>query len=219
MDALIRVRAASDDLLAQVDATLAHHGAPEGHDIWALLRRHGLLPGDALATAAHWLPPVLEGRAALLRRQSEAQAQSAATLAREAALSGWEGDAAAAFHTRLGDVCRDLAEMEDASARLADCLDELADWLAGARHVLARLLADALLSAEAVTLAIPPPLTAPTTRAQAAATIGASVLAGVDRFWHTGLEIWQRHAAQSSVAPKPLAQADVRVSGGVRVDT
>jgi uncharacterized protein YukE len=219
MDALIRVRVASDDLLAQVDATLAHHGAPEDHDIWALLRRHGLLPGDALATAAQWLPPVLEGRAALLRRQSEAQAQSAATLAREAALSGWEGDAAAAFHTRLGDVRRDLAEMEDASARLADCLDELADWLAGARHALARLLADALLSAEAVTLAIPPPLTAPTARAQAAATIGASVLAGVDRFWHTGLEIWQRHAAQASVAPKPLAQADVRVSGGVRVDT
>jgi hypothetical protein len=218
MDALIRVRAASDDLLAQVDAALTHHGAPEDHDVWGLLRRHGLLPGDAVATAAEWLPPVLEGRAALLRRQSEAHGHTSASLSGQATLSGWEGEAAAAFHARLGGIRRDLAESEEAGTNLADCLDELADWLGTGRHRLARTLAEALLSAEAVTLALPAPLTAPTRRAQAAATIGATVLAEVDRFWHAGLEIWQRHAARASSGPKPLAEADVRAAGGVRVE-
>jgi hypothetical protein len=218
MDALIRVRAASDELLAQVDATLAHHGAPADHDIWGLLRRHGLLPGDAVATAAEWLPAVLDGRTALLRRQSEAQRDASASLSGQATLSGWEGPAAAAFHSRLGGIRRELTEAEEAGINLADCLDELGEWLGTGRHRLARALADALLSAEAVTLAVPAPLMPPTVRAHAAATIGASVLAEVDRFWHTGLEIWLRHAARPSTAPKPLAQADVRASGGVRVE-
>ncbi len=217
MDALIRVRAAADGLLAQVDGALTRHGAPGEHEIWGLLKRSGLLPGDALAGAADWLPPVLAGRAALLRRQAEAHADVWASLSGSAALSGWEGEAATAFEVRMGTIGARLDEAGHAAERLAGCLDELADWLGGARHRLARTLADALVSAEAVTLAVPGPLASPVAQANAAATIGASVLAEVGTFWDTGLEIWQRHATTTPSTSKPLVQGNSSAAMELRV--
>jgi uncharacterized protein YukE len=218
MDALIRLRVAADGLMAQVDGTLSRHGAAEGHEIWGPLRRGGLLPGDALICAADWLPPVLAGRAAQLRRQSEAQATVSASLAGHAAVSTWEGEAAQAFQARLGKVRAELSNAEDAGAALAECLDELADWLEAARGKLAESVAAALTSAEAVTLSLAPPLTPPGVRAEAAATIGAAILAEVERFWHGGIEIWQRHATRVSPASPAAVDIDAAVDAHLRVE-
>jgi len=217
MDALIRLRPASDGLMTCVDSTLARHGAAEGHEIWGLIRRGGLLPGDALACAADWLPPVLAGRAAQLRRQREAQADVSVSLSGQAALSGWEGEAATAFHARLSGVQRELAETQECGGTLAACLDELADWLDSARHRLARRVASTLASAEAVTLTATSPLAEPATRSAAAAAIGAHVLSEVELFWQGGLEVWQRHAARAVSAP-PALGGNAFAAAGLRVE-
>jgi uncharacterized protein YukE len=218
VDALTRLRPASDGLLARVDKTLAVAGAAEGHEIWGLIRRGGLLPGDGLACASDWLPPVLAGRAAQLRRQQETQADVSVSLAGQAALSGWEGEAATAFQARLGGVRQELADAHEAGGELAACLDELADWLESARHRLARCVAAALSSAEAVTLTIGTPIAEaePAARSAAAAAIGAHVLSEVELFWRGGLQVWQRHAARAAAAPvfhegSPFTSAGLRV--------
>jgi hypothetical protein len=205
MDALIRLRPAADGLLARVDGALTRDGAAHGHPIWGLIRRGGLLPGDALACAADWLPPVLAGRAAQLRRHHETQAEVSVSFAGQAAVCGWEGEAATAFQARLDAVRGELAQAQEASGTLAACLDDLADWLGFARHRLAQCVAGTLTSAEAVTLAVTSPLAEPAARSAAAAAIGAHVLSEVELFWREGLELWQRHAAGGAAPQAPEA--------------
>lgn len=220
MDALILMREAADGLMARVDTSLTTHGAAEAHEVWGLLRRGGLLPGDALACATDWLPPVLAGRAAQLRRQRGTQAEVSASLSGSAAVSGWEGDAAAAFGARLNVLQGELAAAEEAGAQLATCLDELADWLVAGRHRLARSVAAALTSSEAVTLSVGGPTTTVSAHADAAATLGASVLSEVERFWREGLDIWHRHAARAAAAPRPtVASTDFSASATLHVES
>ncbi|HCT76572.1 MAG TPA: hypothetical protein DGT23_08285 [Micromonosporaceae bacterium] len=216
MDALVRLHLAAHGLLTTVDDTLARCGAPAEHAIWRLLRKGGLLPGDAIAGAVSWAPQAFTHRADLLRQQHSQQADLSVSLA---ASAGWEGEAAAAFHARLAVARRDLTVAAESSLAMAGCFDELAAWLVGARLRLAHKLAATLSSAEAVTLklGIVAGLPSQTVQASAAAEIGVVLLSEVDLFWEGGLEISERWEARLEAAVALEAPA-VQASATLHVD-
>ncbi|BCJ72138.1 hypothetical protein CS0771_16820 [Catellatospora sp. IY07-71] len=149
MDALSHLYLNTAGLLARVDDTLAHWGAPETHQVWQLLRRTGALPGDAVAGLSAWSPQPWREQADELRRQAET---AEAVSGRAGALRGWEGPAASAFQRTADrfrhDVVAWAAELRGHAAHL----DELARCLAAGRSRTARALARVAGSAEAVLL-------------------------------------------------------------------
>jgi len=195
-DALARLRAAAGRLLAVVDETLARHGAPEHHPIWPLLRAAGLLPGDAVAGVEALPLEVLRQRSALMRAHHERGSGVDDLLA---APSGWEGAAADAAAARLESARAGVGVLAANAGVLADLLADLAAWGAEARTRLARTLAKVLTSAEAVDLTVEE--VEPIARAQAAADIGAEVLAEADRFWAGAQEIVRVRLARLESEP------------------
>lgn len=204
MDSLSRLQSAAHGLLTLVDETIARDGCRADHPIWPLLRQSGRLPGAALACAAGWLPGELDTRAQLLARQRDSEAEIAAALSASAA---WEGDAFAAFQARLDLARQTFSQVNDSGVVLAGWFTELSTYLHHARLRLAYIVARTLHSAEAVTLKVGPLHRgdAPTAQAEAAATIGTSILTEVHLFWHGGLNLsrdWHtRLAATTSLAP------------------
>lgn len=158
-DPLDRVAAPATDLLGRVDAALLAGGAPAGHPVWPLLRRVGALPGDAFAELLGLRPAALHACAAELRGHARSYLRVHAGLG---AAQPWSGPAGrgyaarwAALHGHLGESV-DPAE-ESLAGRLgatAAYLDELADWMRAARVGVARAVADALGSAQAVELRV-----------------------------------------------------------------
>ncbi|MEU8006340.1 hypothetical protein AB0B66_34720 [Catellatospora sp. NPDC049111] len=187
MDALRRLQSNTAGLLAQVDESLARWGAPEQHPVWPLLRRTGALPGDAVAGLAGWSPEPWRQQAAALRGHVEAVEAVGDDLARLPSWEGRAGDAFAAARQRIGGDTVSWAARLRADAAYHE---ELADALTAGRASVARELARVAGSAEAVALVTDVDALAvggelmfgpvPTVRAQAAATIAAALLAGVD---------------------------------------
>ncbi|GIH11505.1 hypothetical protein Rhe02_95720 [Rhizocola hellebori] len=186
-----RLHPAACGLLTLVDNTLARTGCRDDHPIWPLLREGGRLPGDALTCAAGWLPDELHTRADLLAQQRESEADVATALTESA---GWEGEASAAFHARLASARHDLTRLDETGRLMHDWFTDLASYLDQARLRLAHILSRALKSSEAVTLKVGPALVGvtPSAQAEAAATIGATVLAEVNYFWQGSLTL-SRH--------------------------
>lgn len=198
MDSLVKVHVAASAMLGRVDETLAHGGAPADHPIWELLRRRGLLPGDAVANVVAWSAEPIRARAVLVRRHHSRG------IALEG-LSGWEGQAGAAFETRLV-AARNAHEVLARNAdTLGRYLDELAEWIIQGRMRVAQTLATVIRSQQAVTLtAGMGPVHV--TRARAAADIGAEVLGEIDQFWVGALDLshaWSGRLEAESVAPVP----------------
>ena len=166
-DALDRLSAEAVPLLRRVDAALTFSGASADDAVWPLLRRVRALPSDAVAAVAGWL--AAEGcDVAIVARTAadlEATAAELRSFARRwdgaldtvAAPPPWEGAAAEAYRRRwaaLHTYARG-GGADSAVGRLratADHLDALAEWVTRSRRALAAALADALTSAEAVTL-------------------------------------------------------------------
>lgn len=208
-DALARLHGAAGRLLEVVDETLARHGAPEHHPIWPLLRTVGLLPGDAVAGVEALALEALRERSGLMRAHHERGAGIDDLLAPSA---GWEGAAAEAADARLESVRAGLRVFAANAGVLADLLDDLAEWGAEGRSRLARSLATVLASAQAVDLTLHE--VEPVARAQAAADIGAAVLAEVDRFWAGAREIARDRLARLESEPAVKRVAPEANPGG-----
>ncbi|MBO3740782.1 hypothetical protein [Actinoplanes flavus] len=175
MDRLDRLLDAAAPLLSRVDEVLATIGAPEGHGVWAELRRVRLLPGDAARAVAALHPASILDAVPELR----ADARAYADLADALPLAGsWSGEAAEAYEAARRRAAEHLNGGPDSLASrmeaTADLADALTDWMIRTRDDLAVTLAEASLSTEAITLTggdHPPD-----TQATAAATLGAVLL-------------------------------------------
>ncbi|WP_433284609.1 hypothetical protein [Micromonospora sp. CA-244673] len=198
MDALDRLAEPGLDLLARVDALVAA-GAPEGHRLWPLLRRMRVLPGAAVREFLDLHPAPLAGAGHAVRRLVRGYDDTGAVLADPVA---WSGPAAAAYDDARTALLRHLDEgPESLVGRLestAGYADALADWVEGSRAALARALAEALRSAEAVTVhvATRPGAEAGRSGALAAAEIATRVL-GVLGVAYDGAETLLRQWAPS----------------------
>ncbi|SIR24028.1 hypothetical protein [Micromonospora avicenniae] len=152
MDALDRLAEPGLDLLRRVDTLLAT-GAPEEHRVWPLLRRMQVLPGEAVRHFLDLRPAPLADAGHGVRRQVHGYDDVSTTLTDPVL---WSGPAAEAYGQSRAALLRHLDEgPESLVGRLestAGYADALADWVEGSRLALARALADALRSAEAVTV-------------------------------------------------------------------
>ncbi len=231
-DALTRLHTAAKPLLARVDATLSSHGAPPDHPVWPLLRRCGLLPGDAVADMVAWEPEPLCERARLLRTHREGCSAIDTLLRRP---STWEGSAAATFAARLESTRSEHDTLAANTATLARHLEELADWTVHARNRLAHTLAHTLASTQSLTLTTQATATAatattttagfigstptpspqpantpahsllPTALATSAADVATELLTVVDHFWQGALEISEAWSARLDTTIPPPA--------------
>lgn len=152
MDALDRLAEPGLDLLRRVDTLLAA-GAPEGHQVWPLLRRMQVLPGEALRHFIDLRPGPLAAAGQAVRRHVHGYDRACAALTDPVL---WSGPAAAAYGQTRTALLRHLDEgPESLVGRLeatAGYADALADWVEGSRLAVARALAEAIGSAEAVTV-------------------------------------------------------------------
>lgn len=152
MDALDRLAEPGLDLLRRVDTLLAA-GAPEGHHVWPLLRRMQVLPGEALRHFVDLSPGPLAAAGQAVRRHVHGYDRACAALTDPVL---WSGPAAAAYGQTRTALLRHLDEgPESLVGRLeatAGYADALADWVEGSRLAVARALAEAIGSAEAVTV-------------------------------------------------------------------
>jgi hypothetical protein len=211
-DPLGRLHPASGRLLAVVDETLAHCGAPERHPIWPLLRSVGQLPGDAVTEVEALSLDAFRQGAGLLRSHRERGAEVDDLLT---APSGWEGAAAEAAVAKLESARAGLRVLTANAGVLAGLAGDLAEWGERGRVNLARTLARALTSAQAVELTLTVGEAEPIVKAQAAADIGAEVLAEVAGFWAGAREMVRDRLARLEPAPTP--RVTPAASGGGRL--
>jgi hypothetical protein len=178
MDRLDELLTAAGSLLERVDDVLSEIGAPGGHDVWRELRRVRLLPGDAARAVAALHP------AAILEAAPElhADARAYADLADVLPLAGsWTGEAAEAYEKARRSAAEHLNGGPDSLGQrmsaTADLADSLIAWMLQIRADLAAVLAEVMLSAEAIVLTAGDH--SPSGQADAAATIGARLLRAV----------------------------------------
>ncbi|MFC0005052.1 hypothetical protein [Micromonospora siamensis] len=150
MDALDRLAEPGLDLLRRVDTLLAA-GAPEGHQVWPLLRRMQVLPGDALRAFLDLHPAPLASAGHAVRRLVRGYDDAGAALTDPGL---WSGPAAGAYDQARSALLRHLDEgPESLVGRLeatAGYADALAEWVQGSRLAVARVLGDVLGCTEAV---------------------------------------------------------------------
>jgi len=209
MDVLDRVAAPARELLARVDALLVGTGASPGHPVWPLLRQVRALPGDAVAAFVAVRPGPLVAAGAALRPHLDGYAEAVDVLAGRL---DWSGPAAQAYDaarrtlaTRLtgGGGGTDPDSFAGRLAATAGYAEAVADWAALSRAGLAAVLAEALGSAEAVTVrtavdaepgwsAVGQVGSPGSVAADAAATIAAAVLTAIVEITERGEELLER---------------------------
>ncbi|WP_240956427.1 hypothetical protein [Micromonospora sp. HNM0581] len=214
MDLLDRLAEPGLDLLGRVDTLLAA-GAPEGHRIWPLLRRMQVLPGDGLRGFLDLRPAPLATAGHTVRRHVHGYDHACAVLTDPVP---WSGTAASAYGHSRATLLRHLDEGPDSLVgRLeatAGYADALADWAEGSRLAVARTLAEAIGSAEAVAVVVATSASRPSadvgtpgSGGLAAAEIGARVL-GVLCVAYDGVETllrqWSPSLAESPWRPGRL---------------
>ena len=178
MDRLDHLLDAAGPLLHRIDQVLSTVGAPEGHAVWAEVRRVRLLPGDAARAVGGLYPEAILDAVPELR----AEARAYADLADALPFAGtWSGDAAEAYEQARRRTAEHLNGGPDSLSRrmtaTADLADALTGWMAHARSDLATVLAEVLLTAQVVTLSTgEPPLDE---QARAAADLAVPILRSV----------------------------------------
>jgi hypothetical protein len=158
MDSLARLAPIARPLLRDVDDALATLGAPPEHPVWALLRRMGTTPSDAVSFFADLDPDRLRTAGQALRDQ--ALSYEGATIP---AAVPWEGSAAHRYAVQAAGLGRFLqrADAESLAGRLratASYVDSVADWCQQSRDQVARSLAQVLTSSQAVAVRSVPAL-------------------------------------------------------------
>jgi hypothetical protein len=215
MDPLDLIASPADDLLGRVDDVLAVAGAPGEHRLWLLLRRLGALPGDVLQAFVALRAAPLEAAAARLRARAAGYDDARSALG----VLSWEGAGGQSYEqvrealgAHLVDGPDSLAGRLEATARY---LDAIVDWVERSRRSLARTLADAMTSAEAVAVVTAGPAGP---GPAAAAEIGARVLAVAVEAGDEAealLRRWDRDLARIAFrAPAPTAS---RLDGTTRI--
>jgi hypothetical protein len=203
-DALDRLTPPGADLLERVDAALVAHGLPPGHPVTALLRRLGALPADVLHAISAWRPAPLRAAASDLRHTADEYERLRDVLAPPPEWAGAAADGFAAHRTALVGSLGETGAIDEAglAGRLratAAYLDDVAEWLDRSRGELARSIADALGSTEAVRLHA-------SGDAEAAATIAARILAAAAGTYSCGQAITERWAGRlDEVSYRPPA--------------
>lgn len=202
MDLLDRITPAAEDLLARVDAALRVQGAPADHPIWPQLRRLGATPAQALAFFTTVDPVGLRATGAAMQSQAREYA-----LIQIPVRVAWDG-AGGESYTRLArtlaahldaptDPDGQVRSMTGRLAATASYVEDVADWSASARHGMAHALAEAITSAQAVTVRSCAALTddagpLPAGVVTAAADIGAHVLAVASAALADGYDLLSR---------------------------
>ncbi|GAA4693352.1 hypothetical protein [Phytohabitans rumicis] len=174
MDALDQLAAASAGLLDRVDGILTEAGAPADHRIWALLRRLGAMPADAVGTVVALRPAPLAAAGPPLRTLIQEYDEARAAIADG---GSWEGAGAEVFAVHRSALSTHLGGLTARLAATQAYTEAVADWATQSRRSLARELAAVLGSTEAVTVTTEPVGPA---AAVAAAEIGARLLGAVD---------------------------------------
>ncbi|GIF42066.1 hypothetical protein [Actinoplanes xinjiangensis] len=153
MDRLDEALTVAGPLLERVDEVLSRFGAPGGHDIWRELRRVRLLPGDAARSVAALHPAAIRDAAPELRADARAYADLADALP---LAGGWTGEAADAYEKARRSAAEHLnggpGSLGHRMSATADLADSLANWMLRTRADLAAVLAEVMVSAEAVLL-------------------------------------------------------------------
>jgi hypothetical protein len=195
MDRLDRLLTAAGPLLRRVDEVLTAAGAPPEHRVWAELRRVRLLPGDAARAVAALRPEELQEAAPELRADARAYAVLATSLPPP---GEWTGAAADSYDAARRRAAQHLSGSPDSlDERLqasADLADALTTWMRSARDALAGVLAEALSSTEAVTLAGSEMEHAVQRQQEAAAEVAVQVLQAVGESLAEGTELLDRSA-------------------------
>jgi len=234
MDTLAWVAEPGRDLLARVDAVLAHAGAPADHPVWPLLRRVGALPGDVLEAFCALAPDGLTAAAERVRVRADTYAEERADLSAAVAATDWTGTSASAFGQRWaalsehlgGTAAPDAPSLSGRLAATASYVDDVAAWMRAARQDLAHEVATALGSREAVRLRLgagpgseAAGASAPA-GAGAAAAIGVAVLAVADRQAGAAEEVaerWAGRLAELRFRPAERVEQGGRAGEGSRV--
>lgn len=219
MDALDRLAGAAADLLARVDDTLAHAGAPDDHPIWPLLRQVRALPGDAVAAIAALEPAPLGSAATVLRRTIGGYAAVRDTLPDEL---GWAGAGAESFAAQWAALGAHLGTTPDdgITGRLTATLsyvDATEAWIRAGRAAVARTLAEVLTCLEAVRVR-----TGGEGAAHSAADIGARLLACVAGVCERGervLDEWRGPLAELPYVPPAAIRTPAGGEGTTIVPT
>ncbi len=176
-DALDRLAPVARPLLERGDTLLATHGAPPGHELWRLLGTLGVLPAALVATVAELEPDRLRAAAAQVREQEWAYGRLAVPRP-----EAWEGAAARQYAAVAESLNAHVSGADGLASRLAvtaSYVDRWAEWQQRLRDELARALAGAMSSADAVAVLAAPAQADPaalTAAVGAAARIGAALL-------------------------------------------
>jgi hypothetical protein len=153
MDPLDRLARPAADLLGRVDDLITGGGAPADHRIWPLLRQLRVLPGQAVGAICELRPAPLAAAGTAARGLLGEYDHTGAALRGDLP---WRGAGAAAFAAHREALAAHLdGPGESLVGRLtatAGLADAVADWIVRTRLGLARTLAAALGSVEAVTL-------------------------------------------------------------------
>ncbi|MBL7260984.1 hypothetical protein [Paractinoplanes lichenicola] len=180
MDRLDQVLDSATPLLRRAEDVLELAGAPPGHPVWGHLRRVRLMPADAARAVAELRPAALAEAEPELRAGARLCAGTAAALPPP---DEWEGEAADAYDDQRRRVAAHLSgghdSLEERFEATADLAAALHDWMTRARDNLAAVLADALTSAEALTLTGPASLPPTSAESVAAADLTAHVLRAI----------------------------------------
>jgi hypothetical protein len=154
MDRLDDVLLTAQPLLKRVDELLSTMGAPAEHEVWAQVRRVRLLPGDAAQAVAALRPSALGEAGPEIRADARSCREVAAGLPPP---GEWTGTAAEAYdegrRRMAAHLSGDRESLDERLEETADLADALLEWMEQTRDALARALAEALRSREAVTLA------------------------------------------------------------------
>lgn len=188
VDRLDQLVDAAAPLLDCVDSVLSVVGAPEGHRVWPELRRVRLLPGDAVRAVCDLRPAAVLEAVPELRSHTRAYADLADALP---IADTWSGDAAEAYEQARRRAAEHLNGGPDSLGHrmgaTADLGEALAEWMTRTRGDLAMALAEAIGSAEALTLSAPD--LPPDEEARAAAEIAALLLRTVADSYERGEDL------------------------------
>jgi hypothetical protein len=137
-------------MLRDVDDALATLGAPPEHAVWGLLRRLRTTPGDAVAFFADLTSDGLRVAASLLGDEATeyAKVRIPGALPWDGSVADFYAVSAAALETHLS--AQDAPSMLGSLRATASYVDAVAGWCQFSRDDLARILARALMSSQAV---------------------------------------------------------------------
>jgi hypothetical protein len=173
MDALARLYPVATALLRDVDEALATLGAPATHPVWRLLASVGATPADIARFVADLEPSRQRAAATALRLHADSYVNASIPTD-----PPWEGETSQRYAVVAAAVRAHLAGEPDSMAgrlrTLASYVDNLADWQQSLRDAIARCLAQAMTSSQAVTLR------RPGARTNDPSGLGAAVIAAAD---------------------------------------